>query len=128
MIADSSALVAVVIEEPEFEAVWDRLGAAENVGVGAPTFFEAVMVLRARLGPGGRTLLGAVSEQIGLEVLAFDDRHWPVALDAFTRFGKGRHRAGLNFGDCMAYATATVAGEPLLCVGDDFALTDLELA
>lgn len=128
MIADSSALVAVVIEEPEFEAVWDRLGAAENVGVGAPTLFEAAMVLRARLGPSARTLLGAVSEQIAIEVLAFDDRHWPVALDAFTRFGKGRHPAGLNFGDCLAYATASVAGEPLLCLGDGFAQTDLELA
>ena len=128
MIADSSALVAVVIEEPEFEAVWDRLGAAENVGVWAPTLFEAAMVLRARLGPSARTLLGAVSEQIAIEVLAFDDRHWPVALDAFTRFGKGRHPAGLNFGDCLAYATASVAGEPLLCLGDGFAQTDLELA
>jgi len=128
LIADSSALVAVVIEEPEFEAVWDRLGAAENVGVGAPTLFEAAMVLRARLGPSARTLLGAVSEQIAIEVLAFDDRHWPVALDAFTRFGKGRHPAGLNFGDCLAYATASVAGEPLLCLGDGFAQTDLELA
>ena len=128
MIIDSSALVAVVIEDPEFDLVWGKLGTAEGIGVGAPTLFEAGMVLRARLGPRGRTLLGALIGRLGAEVLPFHDQHWPVALDAFTRFGKGRHQAALNFGDCMAYATASVAGEPLLCVGDDFAQTDLELA
>jgi len=128
LIVDSSALVAVVIEEPEFELVWDKLATAERVGVGAPTLFETAMVLRSRLGPRGRTLLDAVTGRLGAEVLPFDGRHWPVALDGFTRFGRGRHPAGLNFGDCLAYATASVAGEPLLCLGDDFAQTDLELA
>jgi ribonuclease VapC len=61
------------------------------------------------------------------EVISFGDAHWRSAQVAFTRFGKGRHAAALNFGDCLTYATAFVAGEPLLCIGDDFAQTDLPL-
>ena len=60
--------------------------------------------------------------------MAFDEGHAIAALDAYSRFGKGRHRAALNFGDCCTYAVASVAGEPLLCTGDDFARTDLVLA
>jgi ribonuclease VapC len=60
-------------------------------------------------------------------VLSFGDAHWRIAQSAFVRYGKGRHPAALNFGDCLTYATAYVAGEPLLCVGNDFAQTDLEL-
>jgi ribonuclease VapC len=60
--------------------------------------------------------------------IPFGDVHWGSAVDAWLRYGRGRHRANLNFGDCLAYATAKVAGQPLLCVGDDFARTDLEVA
>ena len=128
MIVDSSAIIALVLEEPEVETVRANLRSASHVRAGAPTLLETGIVLRSRLGPRGRTLLAVTLERLELETLAFDDRHWPVALDAFTRFGKRRHPAGLNFGDCLAYATAAVAGEPLLCLGDDFAQTDLELA
>ncbi len=62
-----------------------------------------------------------------VRVIEFGDRHWKVALQAFARFGKGRHPAGLNLGDCLTYAVARLSGQPLLCVGDDFAQTDLAL-
>lgn len=66
-------------------------------------------------------------QEMGIVVVPFTDLHWQRAIDAFARFGKGRHPAALNFGDCMTYATAALARQPLLCVGDDFRKTDLEL-
>lgn len=85
------------------------------------------MVLLARFGPRGKTALARFLQENRVDVLAFGEAHVDVALDAFSRFGKGRHPAALNFGDCCSYATATVAREPLLCIGDDFPQTDLEL-
>jgi ribonuclease VapC len=62
-----------------------------------------------------------------VQTVPFDEAHASVALDAYSRFGQGRHPAALNFGDCCTYAIASLAGEPLLCIGDDFARTDLLL-
>jgi ribonuclease VapC len=81
----------------------------------------------ARFGARGKTALARFLQENAIETVAFDDAHASAALDAYSRFGKGRHPAALNFGDCCAYATASIAGEPLLCVGDDFASTDLLL-
>lgn len=67
-------------------------------------------------------------QQFEVEEIPFTEAHWRIATDAFLRFGKGRHPAALNFGDCMTYATAKLAGEPLLFVGNDFAQTDLPRA
>jgi ribonuclease VapC len=128
LIADSSALVAIVIEEPGYESVLDKIVTAGGAGAGAPTLVETGIVLRDKLGPAGRTLLTASLEELAVQPLPFLPEHWPVAVDAFARFGRGRHPAGLNFGDCLTYAIAKVANEPLLCLGDDFAHTDLELA
>ena len=66
--------------------------------------------------------------EASITVLPFGEEHYLLAVDAWQRFGRGRHPACLNFGDCLSYATAKLAGQPLLCVGDDFAFTDLELA
>lgn len=128
MILDSSVLVAIVLREKGYRPRWTRIVDEGGAGIGAPTLLEAGIVLRSRLGASGRTLLEALLDDLEISILSFDERHWPVALDAFTRFGKGRHRAALNFGDCLVYAVAKVANEPLLCLGDDFAHTDLELA
>src|SRR2546422_564477 len=67
-------------------------------------------------------------QESGLVPIPFGEAHWREAVEAYARFGRGRHRAGLNFGDCLSYATARLAGRPLLCVGDDFKKTDLALA
>ena len=128
MIVDSSALLAIVLREQGYEPLERALGEAARVGVGAPTLVETAIVLHARVGALSRTLLKRLLDDVGAEPIAFGDRHWPVALSAFARFGRGRHPADLNFGDCLTYAVARVADEPLLCLGDDFARTDLVLA
>lgn len=128
MILDSSAVLAVLLREPGHELLLERLEAAAGSGIGGPTVAEAGIVLTARMGPRATTILARFIQERELVVIAFGDLHWQEALDAFARFGKGIHPAGLNFGDCMAYATARLADEPLLCLGDDFAKTDLELA
>lgn len=127
MIVDSSAVVAIVLREPGHERLVDLLASEEAAGIGAPTVVETGIVLAAKVGVGGRTLLARVLGDIDSTVIAFEEEHWPVAVEASLRFGKGRHPAGLNFGDCLTYAIARLADEPLLCVGDDFAQTDLSV-
>lgn len=127
MIVDSSAIVAVLLQEPGHEELVSRLAATTSAAVGAPTLAEAGVVLGARLGPQGKTLLARFVQEAELTVLPFTDDHWPLAVDAYLRFGKGRHPAALNLGDCLTYATCRAASRPLLCVGDDFGQTDLEL-
>ena len=128
MIVDSSAVVGIILREPRHEALLEKLAQAGAVGMGAPSLAETGIVLAARLSMDPRGLLGRVLQEFSVEVLPFTEAHWGVALDAFSQFGKGRHPAGLNFGDCMAYAMAAVARQPLLCVGNDFAKTDILLA
>jgi len=85
-------------------------------------------VLTAKIGPRGRSLLARVVREARITILPFTDEHWPIAIDAYARFGKGRHAAGLNFGDCLTYAVASLAAQPLLYVGEDFSRTDLARA
>ena len=127
MIIDSSAIVAVLLREKGSEPVLEALETADAFRVGAPTLVETAMVLTGRLGDDGRTMLLSLLQEVDVDVLSFGDAHWRIAQSAFVRYGKGRHPAALNFGDCLTYATAYVAGEPLLCVGGDFAQTDLDL-
>ena len=127
MIVDSSVLVAIVLREAGWEALVDTLSAG-HAGAGAPTLAEAGMVLTARLGPRGRSLLARVVQEAAIAVVPFTDEHWPIAIDAYARFGKGRHAAALNFGACLTYAVASLAGQPLLYVREDFARTDLPRA
>ena len=128
MIVDSSAIVAILLKEPGYERLRDDLAAAKQVSVGTPTVLECSLVLCSRLGRAGKTLLARFLQEAEIEVVDFVADHWMVAADAFLAYGKGRHRAGLNFGDCMTYAVAKLAEEPLLCLGEDFSATDLELA
>jgi ribonuclease VapC len=128
VILDSSAMIAILLKEHGYERARDRLAASEWSAVGAPTVVETSLVLCSRLGHAGKSLLARFLQEADIEVVGFTAEHWTVAADAFLLYGKGRHSAGLNFGDCMTYAIAKVAGAPLLCVGDDFPATDLELA
>jgi ribonuclease VapC len=125
LILDASALVAVLCEEPGHAALRARIGAAPAVGIGVPTMVEAGMVLRRLAGERARWLMYGFLLHAGARILPFTEEHWHVALDAFEMYGKGRHPAALNFGDCLTYATAKVAGEPLLYLGNDFAQTDI---
>ena len=128
MILDASAIVAIVLRERDRDELLDKLESASTAGVGAPTLAETAIVLASRLGDETPVDLARFVERAGLVVIAFGQLHWWTAAEAWLRFGKGRHPAALNFGDCLAYATAQVAAEPLLCRGDDFSKTDLALA
>jgi ribonuclease VapC len=128
VIVDSSAIVAIIQREPGWEAVLEKLLAAPVRAVGAPTLAETGLVLVARLGPRGRPALLRFLQEADLGVVPFGEEHWRVSVEAYASFGKGRHPAGLNFGDCLSYATARLAGQPLLATGSDFPKTDLSLA
>ena len=128
MILDSSAVVAILFREPGADALVDKLATTPAVGIGAPTLVEATIVCSHRLGRDARGLLARFLDEAGIAVVPFGDMHASVAADAWLRFGKGRHKAALNYGDCLAYASATVANQPLLCVGNDFPETDRDLA
>lgn len=125
MILDSSAIVAIVVREPGHEPLVECLKREPGIGVGTPTLAETGIVLSAKLGGAGRTHLARFAEEASFEVIPFAEEHWSVAVDAFVRFGKGRHPAALNLGDCLTYAIARLADEPLLCLGDEFAKTDV---
>ena len=128
MIVDSSAVVAVLLREPERDHLLDRLAASPRRGIGTPTLVETGLVLAARTGERAESLLRGAITELDLTPVVFDDRHRHAALKAFQRYGRGRHPARLNFGDCMSYAVAKVAGAPLLFTGDDFTQTDLTAA
>ena len=128
MIVDSSALLAIVFREPGYEMVLERIERATVVAAGAPTLAETGIVLHARLGEDARGLLERLLDELSVQEVSFGEVHWREAVDAFRRFGKARHPAGLNFGDCMTYAVAALSCEPLLYVGDDFAKTDIAAA
>ncbi|MBN1628423.1 MAG: type II toxin-antitoxin system VapC family toxin [Thermoleophilia bacterium] len=128
MILDTSAILAVFLQEPGYEAVLEALVEADAVGIGAPTLVETGIVLEARFGAEAVAWLQQFAEGFRLTEIPFGSLHRREAVAAYARFGRGRRQAGLNYGDCLTYAVARLAGQPLLCVGDDFALTDLELA
>ena len=128
MILDSSALVAIALQEPERESFIAKINAADTVAVGAPTLAEAGIVLSSRAGADTARILAEVIAASDVIVIDFGSRHWQEAVSAWLRFGKSRHPARLNFGDCLTYAAARVAGEPVLAKGDDFAQTDIQLA
>lgn len=104
------------------------MSGASTLAVAAPTLFETGMVLTGRLGGDGRATVSKFLADWGAEIVPFGAGHWDAAYAAFVRFGKGRHPAALNYGDCMTYATARIADLPLLCTGDDFPQTDLAIA
>lgn len=125
MIIDTSALVAIFIRETGHEQLVEAITGAAAAGVAAPTLVEAGIVLSVRMRLDARPLLARFLHDFGIMVIPFGEDHWVEALDAFSRFGKGKHPASLNLGDCFSYAVASLAEEPLLCVGNDFRRTDL---
>jgi len=126
MIVDSSAFLAIVFQEPGFESLLERMEGAPGLAAGTPTLAETGIVFQARLGDGSAGLLERMLDELGIQEVPFGEIHWREAVDAYRRYGKGQHPAKLDFGDCMTYAVAKLAGEPLLFTGEDFGLTDLE--
>ncbi len=128
MVLDSSAIVAVLLLEPNHEELQAKIESAPGVAIGAPTLVETLMVLSGRVRGKPILALRELLRAAEAEVIPFSEDHSRVALEAYLRFGKGRHPAALNFGDCLSYATAFVARQPLLFVGDDFSRTDIAQA
>lgn len=128
MTLDTSALIAILFSEPGYLDLIDQLLESEHVRVGAPTLAEASLIFAARRGGApGREVEDLVKE-LAVTVVPFGEAEWHRATDAFARYGRGRHKAALNFGDCLAYATAAAADDCLLFVGNDFSQTDIRLA
>ncbi|WP_027055245.1 type II toxin-antitoxin system VapC family toxin [Mesorhizobium erdmanii] len=128
MIIDSSVLVAILRLEPGYERFVLALTQAKRKLLPAPTFLETTMVLAGGWQDEILARLDDFLRTASIETIAFTADHAAVARQAFLRYGKGRHPAALNFGDCIAYATARLESMPLLFKGDDFRLTDIEAA
>lgn len=128
MVVDTSALIAILSREPEAEDYRRRLDEASDRLISTATLLEASMVVLSRHGDAGLGLLRSLMTELDLQPVAFTADQAEAAVDAFRQFGKGRHPAGLNFGDCFAYALAKVMDRPLLFKGDDFARTDVVTA
>jgi len=128
MIVDTSAIVAILLEEPEGHLFDVAMVRSANCRMSSAAFLEASMILESRKGTDGVRDLDLQIARFRIEIVPFTEAQAWLARDAFRRYGKGRHPAKLNFGDCMSYALARETGEELLFKGTDFALTDIAVA
>ncbi|MEZ5317706.1 MAG: type II toxin-antitoxin system VapC family toxin [Vicinamibacterales bacterium] len=125
MTLDTSAVIAICFGEFGHLDLVDRILAADIVRIGTPTLTETAIVATARRGSSVRRELAALLRELDVTLVPFTADHHAAAWRAWERFGRGRHKANLNFGDCLSYAVAAVAGDALLFVGDDFRQTDV---
>ena len=128
MILDYSAVIAILFKEPEAEHLAGMVRDAAATAIATPTLVEAAIVAEGRTGPGMAEKLDALMGAIRPEIVPFTAAQAAIARDDWRRYGKGRHKAGLNLGDCFSYALAKERGQALLFKGDDFAATDIEPA
>ncbi len=128
MTIDTSAVLAIVQGEPEREEFSLLIEQADLRLISTVSVLEATMVMEGRKGDSASSVLDQFLRDLAIKTVAFDAEQLELARTAFRRFGKGRHRAGLNFGDCAAYALARWSGEPLLYKGTDFGATDIRRA
>jgi ribonuclease VapC len=125
LVVDTSALLAVLLLEDDAAAYAEALGLAAELRMAAPTWLETAMVATVRSGADGYRELSRFIDELHIEIVPADRLLVEGAFEGWRRFGKGRHPAGLNYGDCFSYALATARNEPLLFKGGDFALTDV---
>jgi ribonuclease VapC len=125
MVLDTSAMLAVLLNEPDADAFRRAIEADPVRLLSAATLLETAIVIEARVGDAGGRELDLLVHKAAIEVVAVDAGQADVARHAYRRFGKGRHVACLNYGDCFAYALSQSVGEPLLFKGDDFSQTDV---
>ena len=128
MIVDTSAILAILFEEHDAEVYARALTVADSCRMSAANFVEAAIVVDAQTKDKGSRQFDAFFRRAGIVIEPVSEEQAHVARQAYTDFGKGRHPAGLNFGDCFAYALAKVTGEPLLFKGKDFKKTDITSA
>jgi ribonuclease VapC len=125
---DTSAVVAIMLDEPEREAFGAAIAAAPKRRISSVSYCEAAIVLSARRGEAAVAELDLWIEAADIEIAPFTAEHARIARRAYAVFGKGRHLAGLNFGDCASYALAAAGDESLLFKGNDFLQTDIRSA
>jgi len=128
MVIDSSAVLAILQDEPERRSFNALIVDAKSCSLSAATLVELSIVVQARFGAEGQSDLDLFLRTAEMEIVSFTSEQAELARAAFARYGKGRHRAGLNLGDCFSYALARFLDEPLLFKGDDFQHTDLRSA
>ena len=128
IVVDSSALLCLLLGEPEADRIATALEQSPEVLIAAPTKVVAFIVAEAKLGPQGVVNLQRILRLARVETSPFNDEEAELAIEAWRTYGRGRHEAALNLGDCFAYAAARLAGAPLLFVGEDFAKTDITAA
>ena len=126
MVIDTSAIVAIALNEPDAPDIELRIADDPVRLISAATVLDAAMVLETRLGDAAGREFDLWLLKIGAEVVPVDTEQADAARRAWRRYGKGRHAAGLNYGDCFSYALAVTRGETLLFKGEDFAKTDVE--
>ena len=127
MVIDTSAVVAIFQREPERRSLIEAMESADVTRMSVASFVETSIVIESRYGAEGLRDLDQFISRARIELIPVDREQGQLARSAFSRFGKGRHRAGLNYGDCFSYAAAISLGEPLLCKGDDFIHTDVPI-
>jgi len=127
MVIDTSAVLAIMQREPERRIFLEAIEAADSTRMSVGSFVESSIVIESRYGPEGLRDLDRFISRARIELIPVDTEQGQLARSAFSRFGKGRHRAGLNYGDCFSYAAAINLGEPLMCKGDDFIHTDVPM-
>jgi ribonuclease VapC len=125
MILDTSALAAIFFGEPEAALFTQLIHAADRCLMSAANFLELSIVVEGQIGPEAGRQCDTFFRRAGIIIEPFTVEQAHVARQAFLDFGKGRHAAGLNFGDCFSYALAKINGEPLLFKGEDFKKTDI---
>lgn len=125
IVVDTSALTAILENEEDAGACAESIAAADPPLISAATLVELGVVMLNRHGPKAATLVDALILEAGFQVESVTRQQAQLAREAYTHYGKGRHRAGLNYGDCFSYALAKATGLPLLFKGRDFGLTDI---
>lgn len=125
MVVDSSVLIAILLAEPEAEDFAKRLIESDEIYVSAVSILESAMVIEYKKGEQGASQFDALLKTIVPTIVAFDSQQAELARAAWRQYGKGRHPAKLNFGDCCSHAVAKYLNKPLLFKGDDFSKTDL---
>ena len=127
MVIDTSAILAILLREPERRSFVEAIESADSTRMSVASFVESSIVIESRYGAEGLRDLDRFISRADIQLISVDQVQGQLARSAYSRFGKGRHRAGLNYGDCFSYAAAISFGEPLLCKGDDFLHTDVPI-
>ena len=127
MVLDSSAIIAILLREPERFRFLDLIDQSDTVLLSAATALETAIVIEHRRGPVGANELDIFLQRAAIQIVSVDTEQLAIARHAWRKYGKGRHPAALNLGDCFVYGLTKVSNEPLLAKGSDFRKTDLQL-